>query len=119
MSRPSGPRIRSIKPETWQDERLAGLGDFEPRLYLGLVSQADDEGRQSANPSLIRSRIFPFDQRTPDELAAGLATLQDAGLIRLSHADGRDYLTIVSWADDQRIDKPTPSRLPAPSSEIP
>jgi hypothetical protein len=119
VSRTSGPRIRTIKPELWQDERLAGLGDFEHRLYIGLLTQADDEGRTSANPNLIRARVFPFDPRPPESFAPGLAALEAAALIQLYDVDGRSVLQIVSWAEDQRVDRPTPSTLPRPPIVIP
>lgn len=114
MSRSARPRIRSLKPEVWQDERFAGLGNLPVRLYVGLITQADDEGRGSANLNLIRARIFPFDERPLEDFALGLQALRDARLVELYDAGGRSLIQITSWADDQRVDKPTASDLPAP-----
>jgi hypothetical protein len=115
VSRSTGPRIRSLKPECWQDERLAGVSRDARLLYVGLVTQADDEGRESANVALIRSRVFPFDTDLPlDDVSKWLGELEHAGLVQLYDADGRALLQLISWADDQRVDRPTPSALPAP-----
>ena len=115
MSRPSGPRIRTVKPERYHDERLAAVSRDARHLYDGLTTQADDEGRGTANLALIRADVLPFDDdATPERIASWLRDLEAAGLIVLYDAGGRSVLAIVSWADDQRVDKPTPSRLPPP-----
>lgn len=127
MSRPSGPRIRSFKPERYHDERMAGVTRDARHLYDGLTVRADDEGRGTANPALLRADLLPFDDdATPDRVSAWLAELELGGLVQLYVVDGRDYYALPSWPSDQRIDKPTPSRHPAPpdasprdSSEIP
>lgn len=121
MSRRAGPRIRTMKPELWQDERFAAVGLEARLLYIGLVSQADDEGRQSANLALLRSRIYPFDVDLPPEaLGDWLVELARAGLIVRYEGDGgRSYVAVVSWHEDQRIDKPTASDLPKPPDETP
>jgi hypothetical protein len=123
VSRSSGPRIRTLKPELWQDERYAGVSLSARLLYVGLVTQADDEGRQSANPALLRARIFPFDvDLTHDVIGGWLDELEMAELIRCYDAGGRSHIALVSWGEDQRVDKPTPSKIPAPpegSSTIP
>jgi hypothetical protein len=120
MSRPSGPRIRSFKPERYHDERMAGVGRDARHLYDGLNVRADDEGRSTANPALIRATVLPFDDdATPERIGAWLDELETAGLVQLYEVDGRTYIAISSWADDQRIDKPTESRLPAPPDSTP
>lgn len=112
--RKSGPRIRTVKPELWQDERFVEVSYAARLLYIGLITQADDEGRQSANPSLLRARVFPFDAPDLDTIETWLTELAGADLIERWHVDGRDYLRLTTWADDQRVDRPTPSKVPPP-----
>lgn len=117
MSRPSGPRIRSVKPERYQDERFAGVTRDARHLYDGLTCRADDEGRGTANADLLRGTLLPFDHdATPDKVTGWLDELNGADLVELYDVDGRTYFAITSWSDDQRIDKPTPSKLPTPPS---
>ncbi len=109
-----GPRIRTVKPEMWQAEAMERVSIGGRLLYVGLITQADDEGRQSAHPALLRSRIFPFDDLAPGQLEEWLGELEAAGLAVRYAFDGRAYLHLPTWLEDQRIDKPSDSLLPPP-----
>ena len=120
MSRPGGPRIRTFKPERYQDERLAGVSRDARHLYDGLTLRADDEGRGTANAALLKANVLPFDDdASPQWIAAQLGELERGGLVVLYEGGGRELYAIVSWADDQRVDRPTASKLPAPPAAIP
>jgi hypothetical protein len=111
----SRPRIRTIKPELWQNERVGALSYIERVLYLGLITMADDEGRLRALPSAVGGHIFPYDDLSPKRVAALMIRLQDVGLVELYQRDGKPYAWIVGWSEHQKINRPSPSRLPAPS----
>lgn len=106
MSRTARPRIRTIKPEHWQDERLAETSRDARLFYLGLMTRADDEGRQSAHPALLRAHCCPFDLDAEPAIPGWLDELVDAGVILRYEVDGRQYIAITSWLDDQRIANP-------------
>jgi hypothetical protein len=114
VSRPARPRIRSVKPEQWQDERFAGVSRDALLLYIGLVTQADDEGRQSGHLALLKARIFPFHRDAETLLQDWLTELAEAALVELYQVDDRRYISLPSWGDDQRVDKPVESAIPAP-----
>lgn len=109
------PRIRTIKPEVWQDDNFGNV-NFESRLlFLGLVTQADDDGRLVGAPSLIRSQIFPFDSRlTLTRVKSWLEELQKAGLIVLYEHNKNPYIALPKWGNHQKINRPRPSKLPPP-----
>lgn len=112
---PPGPRYRSLKPTVWQVESVGEVSLAARLLYVGLITQADDEGRQSAHPALIASRVYPYDGAASlEQIPAWLGELQAAHLIRLYEADGRAYLLVEDWSELQRIPKPSASRIPAP-----
>ena len=53
-------RNRMIKPEFWEDEKVAKLS-FEARLlFLGLLNFADDKGYIRNKPIIIKAKIFPY-----------------------------------------------------------
>jgi hypothetical protein len=114
-------RIRSIKPEIWQDEALGRCTVYARILYIGLITQADDEGRLRGATELIRSLIFPYD---PDDAHAEnverwLYELVQVGLIVRYEADrGCSYISVVGWSDHQKVNHPTPSKLPAPPGPL-
>lgn len=109
------PRIRTIKPEFWQDELIGALRRDTRQLYLGLISMADDQGRFRASPLLVRSQVFPYDNDV--DVAGGLAELEAHGRVQLYVADGQRFGWIRKFEEHQRIDKPTKSRFPPPPQQ--
>lgn len=53
-------RIRSVKPEMWQDEELAGVSECALLLAVSLLNHADDEGYFPAHEGLIKAACFPL-----------------------------------------------------------
>ena len=106
-------RIRTIKPEFWTSERIAGLSDDTCRLtFIGLWNYVDDAGRGKANPSLVLAALFPLSNRTAADVGLDLAELDDAGLICQWDSPGGRMLHVCGFLDNQRISHPTKSRLP-------
>ncbi len=61
-------RVRSLKPEFFDDEELATLS-FPARLcFQGLWVWADRRGVVEDRPARLKARIFPFDDVNMDEL---------------------------------------------------
>lgn len=104
-------RIRSIKPEFWVDEKVTELSAFARLLFIGLWNFADDEGRMVYSPRKIKNQIFPADAL---DILLLFAELERQCLIVLYEAEGQQLLQIPNFAEHQKLDKRTPSRLPAP-----
>lgn len=109
------PRIRTFKPEAWQDERVGGVSRDARLLWVVLITLADDEGRFRALPSLILGHGFPYDTDAPRKIDGWLSELDAAGLVRFYEFDGVPYGVFPKWTDHQRINRPAHSVLPAPS----
>lgn len=107
-----GARIRSIKPELWQDEQLGQLPIHAQLLFIGLISHADDEGRLRGNPLLIGAQVFPY--RPEIDVEDGLRHLERAGRIVRYSVDGQAFIWVCRFTEHQKIDKPKPSALPPP-----
>ena len=108
-------RIRSIKPEYWSDERMASVGLQARLLFIGLLNLADDEGRLRGHPALVRGALFPYDSLTNADVAGWLEELEDAGRIQRYQVDGESFVWVRNFGKHQKIDRPTPSKFPAPS----
>lgn len=105
---------RIIKESICDDEKVAQLKDFEFRLWIGLITQADDAGRGDARPAIIKGRVFPLrDQVTVRIISDGLHALATIGLIDLYKVGGRLYYVLPSWSKHQRIRDCKP-KYPAP-----
>lgn len=107
-------RIRTIKPELPGDERVGKVSRDARLLWVMCFTLADDEGRFRAHPALLAGSCFPYDGLTPDEVTGWMNELVVAGLLDRYESDGQLYACIPNWSKHQRIDHPTPSKLPAP-----
>lgn len=111
----SRPRIRSIKPEMWQDEKIGRLSRDARCLFCGLISFADDDGRFRALPAAILGHVFPYDPDAPRKLTGWMDELMDEGLVFIYEVDGLPYGVLPKWHSHQKINRFSPSLLPEPS----
>ena len=108
------PRIRTLKPEIWQDEALGSCPPVARLLYIGLITQADDDGRFRAAPALVKSAVFPYDLKLGLGTIEGhLECLAEAALIRLYTVKGQSFGDLPSWGQHQKINRPSPSSIPS------
>ena len=95
---------RIIKESICSSEKLAALSDFDFRLWVGLITQADDAGRGDARPAIIKGHIFPFRERLSiKDIDAALQELAAKGCVSLYTVDGRPYFLFPGWVKHQRI----------------
>lgn len=105
-------RIRTIKPEFWSDEKLTECSLSARLTFIGLWSFADDEGRMEFQPVRLKMQIFPCGTVALTKLTEYFGELTERSLIRRYVVDGKEFLDIPGFAKHQRINRPTPSRLP-------
>lgn len=113
-------RIRSIKPEFWRSSDTAALPVFTRLLFIGLWNYVDDNGVGEADENLIRSDLFPREDvsEVSSKIRRGLDDLSIGGqIVRYQAANGRRYLHVVNWTEHQKIDRPTKSKKPLPTSD--
>ncbi|MFD5855614.1 hypothetical protein [Streptomyces chartreusis] len=108
-------RIRTIKPEAFVSESLAAVSLTAERTFLGLLTQADDQGRHRDHAAIITGQLWVLrPEHGPADVETDLAQLSDAGLIcRYTGPDDKRHLHIVTWHQHQKINRPSMSRLPA------
>ncbi|MFC9641451.1 hypothetical protein ACFTZF_23285 [Streptomyces mirabilis] len=107
-------RIRTIKPEAFVSESLAAVTLTAERTFVGLLTQADDQGRHRDHAAIITGQLWVLrPEHGPSDVETDLAQLADAGLIcRYKGPDDKRYLHIVTWHQHQKINRPSMSRLP-------
>lgn len=105
-------RIRTVKPGAWRDEKIGNLSREARLLFIGLITQADDEGRFRALPSIIRGDVYPYDTDAERKIPRWMSELEQAGLVELY---GEHFGRLPNWLKHQKISHPTPSILPKPS----
>lgn len=110
-------RIRSLKPEYFDDEELGTQTSRDARLmYPGLWCYADEHSRVRGNPAWIKGKIFPFDEDvTPADVDRWISELEAVGSVVRYEVKGASYLFLPNLSAHQRLDTDkVPSRLPAP-----
>lgn len=109
-------RIRSVRPEFFDDETLLELPRDVRMTFLGLQAYADDYGREKSNSVIAKGAIWPLDEDiTPEVMDQHMLQLEAAGFIELYTVAKRSYYQIVDWTDWQRVDRPSKStRIPPP-----
>lgn len=111
-------RKRMIDPSFWDDEKVGQLEPCNRLLFMGLISQADDEGRMNGHPALIRSAIFPYDEEiTISTIDKWLGRLHELGMIKRYEINGQKFLALINFLKHQTINRPQPSKLPPPPDD--
>ena len=103
---------RIIRDAILTSEPVASLGWPEEVFYRRLMSIVDDYGRSEAGHQLLRARCYPLQTdsvRTAD-ISRWLAACQKAGLILGYTVNGKEYLEISKFGQQQR----SPSKSPSP-----
>jgi hypothetical protein len=110
-------RIRTIKPEFWQDQKMAADLSRDQRLfYVALWNEADDEGRFIAHPRRLLGLTFPYDDDIHEQfIEDSLRALAETKRIVLYVHEGEQYGQLTKFQEHQRINRPTPSKLPFPN----
>lgn len=107
-------RIRTLKPDFWTNEKMAGISPLARLLAIALLNWADDEGYFLAAPAQIRGAVFPFhdDSRS---IHGALTELEKLNYIqiRINPEDGRKYGHILHFLKHQVVNRPYPSKIKA------
>ena len=109
---------RMINPEIWFNEKVSSLPDAGRLLFIGIFSNADNEGRLKASPKYLKGHIFPYDDdKTLDQIKQLRDHCAELGLIRLYSKDGQEYLDLPGWCEHQSIRKDRYKKSELPSAE--
>lgn len=112
-------RIRSVKPGLFGSYSMASVSIPARYLFIGLFSEADDEGRLIDSPKRIAGSVFPHDSAVTERKVDGwLGELHRSGGIFRYEACGGRYICLPKWTDHQRISHPLPSPLPPPDGNV-
>jgi hypothetical protein len=115
------PRIRSIKPEIFISPQVMNLSRDARLLFIGLITQADDQGRGTADPRKLKSAIFGGDDDvTTARVLELLAEAEGQGLCVTYDANGQGHgrvYALPSFTEHQYIQRPKPSVYPRPPKQ--
>ena len=102
-----------IDPTIWADEDFGSLDSNAQIMFIGMFSNADDEGRLPGNALFLASTIMPYKGLSKEEATALRdSVLQQMHSIALYIVDGKEYLQFKKWVSYQAINRPTASKYP-------
>lgn len=106
---------RMIDCSMWHNEHFAELPMGARLLQIGMINHADDQGRLKANPTLLKSQIFPYDDMGADEVQGWLDMMVANETIILYIVNGKQYAQLVNWWKYQSLQYAQPSQYPRPT----
>jgi len=110
---------RMISSDLYEDEFIGGLDIFSRYLWIGLITAcADDQGRFLANPSVIRAKLFPFDDYRIADIEKALQVFAANGKLIIYEVNGKRLAQIINWWNHQSPSWASPSKYPAPTKWV-
>ena len=91
-------KMRGIKPETFTDDKILQISPLARWLFIGMWTQACDNGHVEDNPVQLKVRLLPMDNCDVKELVNELV---DIGLVKRMEG----HLSIPNLPHHQKIDR--------------
>lgn len=105
------PRIRSIKPDFWNDEKLGQEPEAIMLTFIGLWNFADDYAVVRANPNWLKNQIYPYKATLRLEaFSTWLARLIELEAIILLTYRGESFYFIRTFRKHQVVNRPSKVR---------
>ena len=106
---------RMLPTKFFKDPDVMALSTNDMRLILiGLVLNADDEGRELAHAKLLGREL----DYQPEVIEQALSELDANGLISCYSVGKHRYYSLCRWSEWETLSKPTPSKYPPPPVEL-
>lgn len=105
-------RIRTIKPSFWEDEKISKLSIPCRLFFIGTWNLADDLGVIRANPVLLKSAIFPYEENLRvSEVQKWIDALVDARMLIPISYKNESYYVIRTFRSHQKFDARYPNYI--------
>lgn len=99
-------RIRTVKPEFWEDEAMSLIPMQARLLFIGTWNFADDQGVISSSIKYLKAKIFPYDDSLREhQVKTWVDLLVNARMLIPFDFDLKSYYYIRTFKKHQLIDK--------------
>lgn len=114
-------RRRMINSDIWFSEKVASLPYPGRLLFIGMFSNADDDGLLPGSAKWLKAHIFPYDDISLDDIGEYKRTCHELGIIKCYSVDNNEYIWLPGWLNEQRIQKDRfrRSEYPQPDGFVP
>lgn len=94
---------RMIRDSLLESNKIAGLSDFDFRLWITLILLADDYGVVDARPLIIKGFGYPLRDVAVNDISEALTRLAVAGCVVLYTVGGKPFAQFPKWSAHQRL----------------
>jgi len=95
---------RMVYTSLWQNPEFGALSDGAKLLYIGMITVADDDGRLRGNSHLLRSQVFPFDEKVSIEnVRKWINDIVRSKLVTFYKVKNEYYIQHPNWEKYQYI----------------
>lgn len=108
------PTRRMIEPSFWQSESMGRLTIRQRLMFIGMFSNADDQGRLRASAPIVRASILPFDDVSLSDIEADILAIEREKCIKLYTVNDARYAQVLNWWTYQTPQWAYPSLIPKP-----
>jgi hypothetical protein len=105
---------RLLKESICTSEEIDKLTAFQETCFYRLIVTCDDFGRFDARPKVLKSRLFPLKNVSPEEIFETVKALAYADLVTLYYVAGKPFLQLKTWANHQQV-RAKRSKYPSPA----
>ena len=105
-------RIRTVKPEFFDDEKLATISLQARLVFIGLLVHSDDYGVVKGHPLWLKNQILPYDDISLPDFTDLLQELVTINCIVAFCHSGEQYYHIRKFSEHQKVEKPSKWRNP-------
>ena len=108
---------RFLKESILTSETVGDLDHFTWRLFVSLITLADDFGRGKANPAVIKGQVFPLKPEvSANQIEKSIKILNERGAIKLYQVGDTRYFYFPTWEKHQ-VCRAKKSKYPAPNED--
>lgn len=111
-------RIRTIKPEFWDDLKISKISRDARLLYIGMWNFADDLGVIIGDHVWLKSKVFPFDNIQHQQFDKWIEVLVQSGFISLLSYNEERFYYLPNLTRHQVINKPNYDRVNIKQSDL-
>ncbi len=111
-------RIRTVKPEFWDDEKLARVSRDARLTFIGMWNHSDDYGVVKGHASWLKHQIYPYDELKVEQFQKWLDELQTIRVILPFQVNDEKFYYIPKFQEHQVVNKPSKQRNPLPPDDI-
>lgn len=112
------PRIRTIKPQYWDDLKIAKLSRDARLIFIGMWNFADDNGAIVADATWLKSKILPYDQLPSGQFQKWINEIITAGLLVCLQHRGEEFFHVRGFTKHQVINRPNKSDVFIPKDTL-